>query len=265
MTTTEGTDNSKHNDAAPAFNASTVRGSEGTGAWWEFWGTSQSQQSPDESESRRRQRAELYLAHFFLETVMKNGREIVNQRRGQILAERGVAGGASSRRPVGEVTSSASPHAAVAAANELTEDEQKVFRRTEYYGRTEGAAAGLTTFGVLFGSLRWAASRRGGGGGLGRTGAQLAMMPPPPRRGYQQLDGISSRRSALSKAASVPGLPMPSSPSSTTSTPLLGASDDVMTELQFMCVGAMSLMVGILAVPAGGTRPALTGTEHPVP
>lgn len=269
-------DDSKHSDAATSFNPSTVDEAsatafsagggagdgEGVGknvGWQLFWKTSRP--SPEEGESRRRHRAEMYLAHFFLETVTRNGREIVSCRRSDPVRagreDTAHDGGAASmsRFADGEVSSMPAalspPATAKSVSNDLTEDEQEIFRRTAYYGWTEGAAAGLATFGVLFGGLRWAAARRaGGGGGLGRTRDQLAMMPPPPRRGYQQLDGIAARRRPA-LAASVPYAPTPSVSSSSSSAtsssaPLLGASDDVMVQLQFMCIGAMSLVVGTL-------------------
>lgn len=256
--TTGGRDDTDRNSAGPAFDPSTVdeatsihvrsslRGGEGAKNWWQFWPTFQSQ-SPDRIESRRRQRAEVYLARFFLDTAMKHGREIVNQKRDQLRVERDTAG-ASSRFTAGGVLNPAAIQAPESVTNALTEDEQEVFRRTAYYGWMEGTGAGLATFLVLFGGLRWAAARRGGGGGLARTTAQLAMMPPPPRPGYQQLDGISARRSTLSRATSA--TTAPASASSPTPTSLLGASDDVMMQLQFMCIGAMSLVVGNLVAQA---------------
>lgn len=154
-----------------------------------------------------RRQAEMAVVRSFTSTVLEHGRSIMQQRKSELQHTQGAPGstGLLSGRH--------------STAIDFTEEERPVFHKQSYYGWTQGILAGGGTFVVLFGGLRWLAARR-----------KRFHLPPKPHQSLAELDG--SRRTS-----SVSTIPAQQSSDS------MALSDDVMAQLQFMCIGAFSVVL----------------------
>jgi hypothetical protein len=154
------------------------------------------------SDDKKRTEAEASLARELLFTLLEQGRAF---RAGSSSSEAG-----SKRR-----------------TTELTETESRIFGVRTYLNWTVGSLAGLGTFVVLFGGLRWNASRRA----LKYATAPARQMSRPQQHHFHGLEGGISKKSSIYQ----------NQPSSVTLNSVL--SDDVIAQIQFMCIGALSIVL----------------------
>ena len=209
---------SDHNNNTPSPNddGSTSRSSDdssGRGPWNWFY-----RDDPHRIISPDRQQAEMYLVDFLLQPVFQHGRQIFHQSRPKPLQ-----GGGS------PTTRSEDPGVVTI---DLTAGEKKVFKRPAYYGWTQGTIAGLTTCGLLVGGMRFRAARR-----------LRHALPPPPRQSFRDLDG--RKRTAASSRFEDPAPSTSPAPRS-----ILAICGDAVADMQFIWIGALSLIVGSVVASA---------------
>jgi hypothetical protein len=175
--------------------------------------------------SHRRKRQELSLVQQFYETVIRQGREMIRSH------------------PQHDEC--------------LTPAERRVLGVRTYHNWTAGLTAGATTFVVLLGGLRWrSASKRlkeavrMNNSGNGNTNALLTTKIKTAnsksylnrRPSLQELEG--TRRPATSKQSSTTILSTTTHQQQQQKTTYSGIlSDDVVAQIQFMCVGAFAIVM----------------------
>ncbi|GKY99068.1 hypothetical protein MPSEU_000862500 [Mayamaea pseudoterrestris] len=183
--------------------------------------------APSLDESRRK--AEFSLAGELLRTVLEQGRAFQ------------AAASSSDEQNANAASTSDSPRRRshnkfLMGRPDVTATEIRVFGVRTYHNWTAGALAGLGTFVVLFGGLRWNASRRA-----------LKTITAPIKRQEQQIVHEFEGSKFKTKGT----ISQNQSPPLTIETVL---SDDVMAQIQFMIVGGFSIVVSSVVARLASDR-----------